>query len=52
MKAIIQILIKTSFILLLIYLFVFCFYRLKDDRIGVVKNAGTGEVVLIFNDKV
>lgn len=51
MKAIIQTLIKTSFILLLIYLFVFCFYRLKDDRIGVVKNPGTGEVILIFNDR-
>ena len=51
MKAIIQILIKTSSILILIYLFVFCFYRLSDDRIGVVKNSASGEVILIFNDR-
>ncbi|NLV68761.1 MAG: hypothetical protein GXY14_13910, partial [Spirochaetes bacterium] len=36
---------------MIIYLFVFCFYRLSDDRIGVVKKISTGEVVLIFNDR-
>ena len=51
MKAIIQLLIKAAFVLMLIYLFVFCFYRLKDDRIGVLKNAVKGDVVLIFNDR-
>jgi hypothetical protein len=51
MKAIIPLIIKTCLILMIVYLFVFCFYRLRDDRIGVVKKISTGEVVLIFNDR-
>lgn len=51
MNTLIKTLLKILIVSAVIYLFVFSFYYLKNDRIGVVKDTGTGEVIIIFSDR-
>ena len=50
MNSLIKTLVKVLVVCILVYLFIFSFYRLKDNRIGIVKDCKTGDVVLIFTD--
>jgi len=51
MNSLIRILIKILILAILVYLFIFTFYIARDDRIGIVKERSTGEVVLIFTNR-
>ena len=50
MNSLIKTLLKVVVICILVYLFIFSFYRLKENRIGIVKDCKSGDVVLIFTD--
>jgi len=51
MTSLIKALLKIIICLALIYLFIFTFYRTGDNRVGVLKDAVTGDVAGIFTEK-